>query len=90
MEASPTDDTDTTHPEVDIIWHNMYTPSTFVTWRKQSTRSVENLLNDFTNLVNQGVFKVISLSVSKASFVAVVACERDWEDIEGEIFKATR
>ncbi|KAH0363687.1 hypothetical protein KCU65_g7222, partial [Aureobasidium melanogenum] len=78
------------HPEIDTIWHNMYAPSTFTTWRKQSTRSIEQLLVDFTTLVDKGVFKVVSLSVGKASFVAVVACERDWEEIEEGILGATR
>lgn len=77
-------------PQVDIIWHSMYAPSTFVTWRKQSTRSVEQLLVDFTTLVDKHVFGVVSLSVSMASFVAVVSCEKDWEDIEGKILGATR
>lgn len=76
--------------QVDMIWHNMYAPSTFVTWRKQSTRSIEQLLIDFTTLVDKGVFGVISLSVSKASFVAVVGCEKSWEEIQERVSEATR
>ncbi|CAD0094088.1 unnamed protein product [Aureobasidium vineae] len=68
----------------------MYAPSTFITWRKHSRRSVEELLNDFTNLVNRGVLSIINLSVSKASFVAVVECERDWDEIEEDVLQAMR
>lgn len=68
----------------------MYAPSTFITWRKQSTRPAEQLLTDFTNLVKQGVFSIISLSVSKASFVAVVACAKEWDDVQEEVLEATR
>jgi hypothetical protein len=83
---------DKTHPheQVDIILHNMHTPSTFITWRKFSSRSVEEILIDFTKLVEKGVFDVISLSVSKVSFVAVVGCEKSWDEVEGEIFGVTR
>lgn len=44
-------------------------------WRKRSSRSIEQLLVDFTNLVNRGVVSIINLRVSKASFIAVVARE---------------
>ena len=75
---------------VDIIWHNMYAPSTFSTWRKTSSRSIAELLVDFAKLVDDGVVSVISLNVSKASFVAVVGCERDWDEVKDLIFGATR
>lgn len=68
----------------------MYAPSTFITWHKHSSRPIEQLLVDFTNLVNRGVFSIISLSVSKASFVAIVACEREWDEVEKDVLEATR
>jgi hypothetical protein len=68
----------------------MYTPSTFITWRKFSSRSVEEILLDFATLVEKGVFTIVSLSVGKGSFVAVVGCERSWEEVEGGILEATR
>lgn len=68
----------------------MYAPSTFFTWRKSSSRSVEKLLVDFTELVEKGDFTVISLSVGKASFVAVVGCERHWDEIKDYLSRATR
>ncbi|THX29127.1 hypothetical protein D6D12_04404 [Aureobasidium pullulans] len=76
--------------EVDIIWHNMYAPSTFSTWRKTSSRSIAELLFDFAKLVDDGIVSVISLNVSKASFVAVLGCERDWDEVKDLIFGATR
>jgi hypothetical protein len=51
---------------------------------------VEGLLVDFTELVEKGVFTIVSLSVGKGSFVAVVGCERSWEEVEGSILEATR
>jgi len=68
----------------------MYAPSTFSTWRKSSSRSIEELLVDFTKLVEKGDLTVISLSVSKASFVAVVGCEKSWDEIKDDLFAATR
>jgi hypothetical protein len=68
----------------------MYAPSTFITWRKFSSRSVEEVLIDFATLVEKGVFIIVSLSVGKGSFVAVVGCERSWEEVEGGILEATR
>jgi hypothetical protein len=68
----------------------MHAPSTFYTWRKSSSRSVDELLVDFTKLVDKGVFTVISLSVSKVSFVAVVGCEKSWDEIKDDLFAATR
>lgn len=68
----------------------MYCPSTFVTWRKASGRSAEQLLVDFTKLLDKGLFTVISLSVSKSSFVAVVGCEKSWDEIKEDLFEATR
>jgi hypothetical protein len=68
----------------------MYTPSTFITWRKFSSRSVEEVLVDFATLVEKGVFTIVSLSVGKGSFVAVVGCERNWEEVEVGILEATR
>jgi len=68
----------------------MYAPSTFSTWRRYSSRSIEELLVDFTKLVEKGVFTVISLNVSKASFVAVVGCEKSWDEIKDDLFAATR
>jgi hypothetical protein len=41
-------------------------------------------------LVEKGVFDVISLSVSKVSFVAVVGCEKSWDEVEREVFGVTR
>ncbi|THX95040.1 hypothetical protein D6C90_00890 [Aureobasidium pullulans] len=82
--------TNETINEVDIIWHNMYAPSTFSTWRKTSSRSIAELLVDFAKLVDDGIVSVISLNVSKASFVAVVGCERDWDEVKDLIFGATR
>ncbi|TIA63871.1 hypothetical protein D6C77_01809 [Aureobasidium pullulans] len=87
-DASPS--TNETINGVDIIWHNMYTPNTFSTWRKTSSRSIAELLVDFAKLVDDGVVDVISLNVSKASFVAVVGCERDWDEVKDLIFGATR
>lgn len=87
-DASPS--TNETINGVDIIWHNMYAPSTFSTWRKTSSRSIAELLVDFAKLVDDGVVSVISLNVSKASFVAVVGCERDWDEVKDLIFGATR
>jgi hypothetical protein len=68
----------------------MYAPSTFITWRKSSSCSVEELLVDFTELVEKGVFTIVNLSVSKVSFVAVVGCERSWDEVEDGILEATR
>jgi hypothetical protein len=68
----------------------MHAPSTFITWRKFSSRSVEEILVDVTKLVEKGVFDIISLSVSKVSFVAVVGCEKNWEEVEGDLFRVTR
>jgi hypothetical protein len=68
----------------------MHAPSTFYTWRKTSSRSVEQLLVDFTKLVAKGDFTVISLSISKVSFVAVVGCEKSWDEIKDDLFAATR
>jgi len=48
------------------------------------------LLVDFTKLVEKGVFTVISLNVSKASLVAVVGCEKSWDEIKDDLFEATR
>lgn len=68
----------------------MYAPSSFQTWRKFSSRSIEELLVGFTKLVEKGVFTVISLSVSRVSFVAVVGCEKDWDEIKDDLHEATR
>lgn len=68
----------------------MHAPSTFYTWRKSSSRSAEQLLVDFTKLVDKGVFTVINLSISKVSFVAVVGCEKNWDEIKDGLFAATR
>lgn len=68
----------------------MYAPSTFSTWRRSSSRSIQELLVDFTKLVEKGVFTVISLSVSKASLIAVVGCEKSWDEIKDDLFAATR
>ena len=68
----------------------MHAPSTFYIWRKSSSRSLEELLVDSTKLVDKGVFTVISLSVSKVSFVAVVECEKGWDEIKDDLFAATR
>jgi hypothetical protein len=76
--------------KVDIILHNMHPSSTFITWRKFSSRTVEETLVNFTRLVEKGVFDIISLSVSKLSFVAVVGCEKNWDEVEGDLFRVTR
>jgi hypothetical protein len=78
------------HEQVDIILHNMHPSSTFITWRKFSSRTLEETLVDFTRLVEKGVFNIISLSVSKLSFVAVVGCEKNWDEVEGDLFRVTR
>jgi len=76
--------------QVDVIWHNMYAPSSFVTWRKWSTRSVVDLLVDMSRLVEKGLVEIVSLSVSRSSFVAVVGCELGWDDVSQDIIAATR
>ncbi|GAB7348900.1 hypothetical protein MBLNU459_g7592t1 [Dothideomycetes sp. NU459] len=75
-------------PEVDVILHNMYADSDFVTVRRQSRLSVDKLVVNMAGLVADGVFSVINLSASKHSFVAVVACEKGWSEVEGRIIAA--
>lgn len=76
--------------EVDIIWHNMYASSDLTTWRKSSSRSIEAILADMAVLAGKRIFKIISLSVSKSSFVAIVVCELKWDDIKEDVLRATR
>jgi hypothetical protein len=74
-------DLGTTTVGLDCIWHNMYTGTNVTTVRKLSTASVDQMLIRVARHVEDGLYTIISLNMSKHSFVAVCAFNKNWEDM---------
>ena len=63
------------NPNVDIIYHNMHAGSDFMTSRMGSEGSVEEILLQVAKQVENGCYKIVSISASKHSFVIVFSTE---------------
>ena len=64
----------------------MFVESDFTTWRKVSRGPVERILVEVAKLVEGGVFfGLVSMSVSKFSFVVIVNCEKSWGEVKDVI-----
>ncbi|KAK4071444.1 uncharacterized protein Triagg1_6105 [Trichoderma aggressivum f. europaeum] len=67
---------------VDCIWHNMYSESTFTSFRWiPAHENIDSMLLKVARNVEQGLYSIISLSASKHSLTVVCACEKNWEDL---------
>jgi hypothetical protein len=83
LQSKPSDAGFTPHDEWDvtIIWHNMYAPSDFITFRKQSRGPIERILVDFAKVLESGIFEeVYSVSASKHMFCATVVCMKNKDE----------
>lgn len=62
--------------------------SDFTTLRKWSQLSIDRLFVNVAVLVAGGSFSIISLQASKYSFVAIVKCEKGWEEVGEKVITA--
>ena len=65
----------------------MFIESNFRTWRKVSRGPVKRVLIEVAKLVEGGVFGIVSMNVSKFSFVVIVNCEKSWEEVKDAILE---
>jgi hypothetical protein len=67
--------------DVTIIWHNLYAPSNFTTFRKESRGPIERILVDFAKVLESGIFEeVYSVSASKHLFCVTVVCTKNKDE----------
>lgn len=67
---------------IDCIFHNIYAPSDFTTFRKwYDSCDADTLLMFIAEHVRQGLYSIIALSATKHMFVVTVACEKNFEDL---------
>jgi len=66
---------------IDCIWHNMYVHSDFITFRKQSSLSVDRVLLEVAKHVEDGLYSIISISASKHSFVVVCGTKKTMAEL---------
>jgi hypothetical protein len=74
---------------VDCIWHNMdvTNPNAFVTFRKWITEDVDALVQRVAGHVQQGLYSLISMQVSKHSLVVICVCSKAIEDFPEGAFR---
>ena len=73
-------------PNVDVIYHNMHTGSEFRTFRAGSDGPVEEVLLRCAKHVQDGCYKIVSISASRHSFVVVMTTELSREELRGKGF----
>ena len=62
-------------PSIDVIWHNMTATSNFKTMRASHQTTLDKLFVQIAKHVEEGLYRLISVSASAYSFVII--CESD-------------
>lgn len=65
---------------MDFIIHNMYADAGFITFRKWFQDDADAMLKRVASHVEQGLYSVISLQLSKHSCVVICATDKNVED----------
>jgi len=76
-------------PSVDIIWHNMYAGSDFITFRQCFLSNVNEVFVEIARHVQDKFYKIISVNASAYSVAVIVATEKtqaDWAVLQEAMY----